>query len=683
VLTQHNDLTRDGANPNETILTTSNVNVNSFGLLFSLPVDGLVFAQPLYVPGVAIHGQGSHNILYVATEHNSVFAFDADKGTKYWQVSLGTSVPASVTGEVAIQTEIGITSTPAIDPGTGTLYVMANTYESGTQIYRLHALNIANGAEKFGGPVQISASVSGSGAESSNGSVPFDAAQELQRPAVTLVNGIVYLAFGSHDDIDPYHGWVLGYDASSLKQVQAFITTPNGGEGAVWMAGQGLVADSSNNLYLVTGNSTQNTENATGDFGESFLKLVPNGNSLTVGDYFKSMSYDYLNATDGDLGSAGAFSIPGTSYIGGGGKQGIFYLVDTSNMGGLNLSADQVVQEFQANNGIYNSPVFFNNTMYIWGASGPLLAYQFTGGQFNVSPSSQSAYSSPPGQTSAALSLSSNGNTPGTAIVWATSPSADPSTTSIGGNLYAYDASNLSNLLWSSLQNASRDSYGDYAKFVPPTVVNGKVYVATDSQQVVAYGLLAPPAPTAIPDFAISIDAASATAVPGGAAAFQFTVTPVNVSAFQTNLTLAASGLPPGATYSFSPASIAAGAGATAITLTINVPQTQASARPGFTNAGGNLADKGSGGLASGLSSLSFALLLLPFAGRLRRMGNGLSRRLSVLLLSVAAMAAVAGISGCGSQVDASARPAVDYTVTITATSGTLTHSATVTLTVN
>jgi hypothetical protein len=493
VLTQHNDLSRDGANPHETTLTTSNVNESTFGKVFSFPVDGLVFAQPLYVPAATIPGEGTHNIVYVATEHNSVYAFDADSGELYWQVSLGTSVPSAVIPAYVILNEVGITSTPVIDPVSGTIYVVPKTYENGQQIYRLHALDITTGKEKTGSPVEITATIAGLSPDSSSGGVlPFVPARQLQRAAVTLVNGVVYLAFTSHEDISPSHGWVLGYDASSLQQVQKFITTPNSDMGTIWMGGQGLVADSSNNLYLLTANSNEAWENLPGDYGESFLKLVPNGNSLTVGDYFKPFNYDYLNSVDGDVGSGGAFAIPGTNYIAGGGKQGLIYVVDTTKMGGLNMSADQVVQEFQATNyGLWGSPAFFNNTMYIWGRNYPLLAYPFNGTIFGTHQTSQSSvWASSSGETSGSVSVSSNGTEAGTAIVWATSPVSDPGHYTVGGTLYAFDATNLGNMLWSSAQNPSRDSYGNYAKFVAPTIANGKVYVATDSDQIAVYGLL-------------------------------------------------------------------------------------------------------------------------------------------------------------------------------------------------
>ena len=476
MLTQHNDLSRSGANPKETILTKSNVTESTFGKLFSIAIDGFTYAQPLYDAGVSISG-GTHNVLYVATAHDSVYAFDADSGTEYWHVSLGTPVPSSVINTQNILVEVGIIATPVIDPSSGTIYVTAKTYENSVQIFRLHALNISTGAEKFGGPVEISAG-------------SFDAAKENQRASLTLVNGVVYLAFGSHEDYTPYHGFVLGYSASTLQQVQVFNVTPNSGQGAIWMGGQGLVADSSNNIYAITANSTQSSENASDDYGESFIKLVPNGNSLTLADYFKANQYDSWNAGDVDLGSTGAFAIPGTSYIAGGSKSGLFFVVNTNNMGKLDTSSNQVVQEFQATNGLWGNPAFFNNVMYIWGVNEPLKAYKWNGSAFNTSPSSQSAYAPPGGTTSGTVSVSSNGTTAGTTIVWGTSPTGDPDHATVGGNLYAYDATNLGSLLWSTSQNASRDGYGNYAKFVAPTVANGKVYVGTDSKQVAVYGLL-------------------------------------------------------------------------------------------------------------------------------------------------------------------------------------------------
>jgi hypothetical protein len=441
---------------------------------------------------------GTHNVLFVATAHDSVYAFDADTGVQLWQKSLGIPVPSSVINTPNIQVEVGIISTPVIDPSTNTLYVVALTYENSVQIFRLHALDILNqGAEKLGGPIQIAAQYPGSAATNDGaGHVLFVAAQENQRAALTLVNGVIYMAFASHEDHDPYHGWVLAYSAANLQQLATYNTTPNGGEGGIWMAGQGLVADNNNNVYCLTGNSTRATENAAGDYNDSFLKLGLSGNALSVVDFFKAHDYDTLNLYDRDLGSGGAVAIPGTAYIVGGGKAGLLYLVDTNNMGKLH-STDQVVQEFQAENGLFGAPIFWNNpsapTLYVWGLNDSLKAFTYnsTTGKFNTPFAAASSVKTPNtgGDPCGALSLSSNQSVAGSGIVWATIPLADPDHATVHGRMYAFDATNVSKELWDSGQNASRDDYGNFAKFVPPTVANGKVYVATDSHQVCAYGL--------------------------------------------------------------------------------------------------------------------------------------------------------------------------------------------------
>jgi hypothetical protein len=522
VLTQHNDNSRTGANLNETILNTSNVNVSTFGKLFVMPVDGFVYAQPLYMPGVNMPNSGTHNVLLVATAHDSVYAFDADSGAQLWQKSLGVPVPSSVINTPNIQVEVGIISTPVVDPSTNTLYVVAKTYENSVQIFRLHALDILNqGAEKLGGPIQITALYNGSAIPNDGaGHVQFVAAKENQRAALTLVHGVVYVAFASHEDYTPYHGWVLAYSTANLQQIATYNTTPNGGEGGIWMSGQGLVADSNNNVYCLTGNSTQATENSVGDYGESFLKLALSGNALSVLDFFKPSNYDFLNVNDVDLGSGGAVGIPGTTYIVGGGKQGLLYLVNTNAMGKLQPT-DQVVQEFQANNGLWGSPVFWNNssapTLYVWGRSDSLKAFTYnqTTAKFNTPFAAASSVKTPTssGDPCGALSVSSNQSVAGSGIVWATIPLADPDHTTVHGRLYAFDATNVSKELWDSGQSAARDDYGNFAKFCPPTVANGKVYVATDSFQVCAYGLN-PPAAT--PKFKIGDNVTTTTTSTAG-----------------------------------------------------------------------------------------------------------------------------------------------------------------------
>jgi len=500
VLTQHNDNSRSGANLNETSLNTSNVKVSTFGKLFGIPVDGFVYAQPLYMPSVNLPNLGTHNILFVATAHDTVYAFDADTGAQLWQKSLGTPVPSSVINTPNILVEVGIISTPVIDPSTNTLYVVAKTYENSVQIFRLHALDILNqGAEKLGGPIQISAQYPGSAAQNDGaGHVLFVAAKENQRAALTLVNGVIYVAFASHEDYTPYHGWVLAYGAANLQQLATYNTTPNGGAGGIWMGGQGLVADSNNNVYCLTGNSVRATETSVGDYGESFLKLGLSGNALSVLDFFKPFNYDALNAVDTDLGSGGAVAIPGTVYITGVGKQGVLYLVNTNNMGQFHSTTDAVVQEFQATNG-WGAPVFWNKpsapTLYVWGVNDSLKAftYNLTTAKFNTPFAAASSVKTPSGggNPQGALSVSSNQSVAGSGIVWATIPSSNPEHATVHGKMYAFDATTLSEL-WDSGQNASRDDYGNFAKFASPTVANGKVYVATDSLQVCVYGLNPP-----------------------------------------------------------------------------------------------------------------------------------------------------------------------------------------------
>lgn len=321
VLTQHNDAGRSGANLSETVLTPSNVNANGFGKLFSVPVDGHVYAQILYVSGLTISG-GKHNVFFVATEHNSVYAYDADTGSPLWQVNLGPSVPSADINTPNMPVEIGITSTPVIDPASETLYCVAATKENGSYLYRLHALDLATGDEKLGGPTLIQASVPGTGAASVNGVITLDPFKHNNRPGLLLANGTIYMAFASHEDYNPYHGWVLAYSASTLQQTAVFNVTPNGSQGGIWQAGQGLTADASGNVYLMTGNGTTSAPSGGSDYGEAFLKMSQSGSTLSVSDWFIPNNYDSLNSYDTDLGSSGVLGIPGTSLIVGGGKEG-------------------------------------------------------------------------------------------------------------------------------------------------------------------------------------------------------------------------------------------------------------------------------------------------------------------------------------------------------------------------
>jgi hypothetical protein len=529
ILTHHNDSSRTGTNLSETVLNTSNVNVNQFGKLFSIPVDGQIYAQPLYVPNLSIPSQGTHNVLYVATEANSVFAFDADAGgSALWQKNLGTpancnpSTPDPLTyldcttpynAWYNMFPIVGITATPVIDPTTKTMYLVNVALVNGQQQHFLHALDLTTGNEKFAGPVQIQASVPGTGY--GGNTVVYDPVHARVRTALSLVNGLVVWGAGAYSDWQPYHGWVFAYNAATLQRVGAWCDTPNGTEGGIWQGGGGFVADAGGNVYLTSGNGDFD---GVKNFGMSVIKLGVSSSGINLLDFFSPSNEAILSSMDMDLGSSGPVGIPGTNYLVAGGKEGKLYLMDTSNLGKFNSSADQVVQEFQATTGpsgyyshIHGAPVYWKGPsgqfVYIWGESDHLKAFRFTGSAFQTTPASQSTSYAPDVGYAAVcatsggdnescmpggfLSLSANGNTAGTAIIWGnTALSGNAEAHIQPGILHAYDAGDLTKELWDSRQNASRDDYGYFAKFVPPTVANGKVYMATFSNQLVVYGIL-------------------------------------------------------------------------------------------------------------------------------------------------------------------------------------------------
>jgi hypothetical protein len=500
VVTQHNDNGRTGANLRETILNTSTVNSNAFGKLFSRLVDGCIYAQPLFVPGVPIPQKGAHNAIYVATEHDSVYAFDADDpaaSDPLWLVSLGDSVPSSdISPDYQDLTpEIGITSTPVIDSNSGTIYVVAKSKDESGCHQKLHALDITTGFEKLGGPVEISASVEGSGDGSVGGIISFNPLLQLNRPGLLLSSGVVYIAFGSHGDTDPYHGWVLGYSATTLQQVAVYNTTPDGGRGAIWMSGQGLTGDSLGNLYVVTANGTCDAAaNCGRNLGESFIKLTP---ALAPADWFTPLNRLDLDRDDLDVGSGGPVLLPGTSLIAAAGKDGVLRLVNTNGMGGFDPRANHDVQEFQATaNAFLGAPIYWTGpdghpAIYVWGGGDRLKAFTFADGKFAPEPVSESSMLAPTGlSNSAPLSLSANGSEAGSGIVWASCPEGgDANLHPVHGILRAFDASDLSVELWNTSADASRDDVGAFAKFCPPTVANGKVYVASFSGRLNVYGL--------------------------------------------------------------------------------------------------------------------------------------------------------------------------------------------------
>ena len=503
VLTQHNDNARTGANLRESVLNTQSVNVKTFGKLFTRMVDGYLYAQPLYVPNLRIPYKGLHNVIFLATAHNSMYAFDADDpkaDAPLWKINLGPSVPADevyTTRWTDMRVEIGITSTPVIDLPNKTVFVETKTKEKGTYVQRLHALDLTTGQEKTGSPVLIKAAVPGTGEASANGKVVFDPVKHLQRASLLLTGGVVYLGFGSHADNPPFHGWILGYDARTLAQTCVFNVTPNGAEGSVWQAGMGMAADNAGNIYAMTGNGTFDADSGGTDYGNSLLRLRPKAGSLTVMDYFTPYNQALLNVHDTDLGASGPLLIPGTTLILGGGKNGWLYLTRTTKMGHINSDSDsQIAQTFQitpAN--IHGSPVYWNGPkgpmVYVWAEFDYLKAFKLAAGKLIQTPASQSPAPVPDGMPGGFLSVSADGGKAGTGIVWASTPfDANANWETVPGILHAYDASDLSHELWNSKMNTGRDDLGMFAKFCPPTVVNGKVYLSTFSGQLQVYGLL-------------------------------------------------------------------------------------------------------------------------------------------------------------------------------------------------
>ena len=517
VTTQHNDIARTGANTTETILTLANVNTTTFGRLFSQTVDGYVYAQPLYVAGVKL-GTGTvqagttHNVVFVATENDSVYAFDADSNgganaSPLWKVSLIDSahgagsgekpVPQSDVATTDIVPQVGITGTPVIDTTTNTMYVVAkSTVSDTTFIQRLHALDITTGAEKFGGPMALSGSVSGTGNGSSGGKLNFDPKWENQRPGLLLLNGIVYIGFAAHGDNGSWHGWILAYNASNLQQTSVWCSSANSLGSGVWMSGTGLAADVPSGkpygrMFAVTGNGTFDalpTYTNSMSYGDSVVRLDLTNGVITVQDDFTPHDQASLNGSDLDQAAGGAVLLPDS--VGGGGRQlvqigksGRVYVLNRESLGGYNANnSTDPGQAVNLANGLWGSPAYWNGRVYIWPKSDSLRLYGFANGaitgQTSISNESAGTYSPSP-------SISANGTTNG--IVW--SLKTDNFGSQGQAILYAHDATNVATLLYSSTQNATRDNPGASVKFAVPTITNGKVYVGTETQ-ISVFGLL-------------------------------------------------------------------------------------------------------------------------------------------------------------------------------------------------
>src|SRR5712691_4558382 len=440
VLTQHNDNTRSGWNDNETALTTSNVNVQQFGQVFTLTVDDQVYAQPLVV-GHLLIGGGYHTVVYIATVNNTLYAFDGDNGRLYWRKSFtapGMRPPKNIdmTGACGgtytnFSGSIGIVGTPVIDAASGTIYFVARSTTGSTFVQDLHAVNILDGNEIAGGPKRITATSSGTGDGSVNGVIAFDAQRQNQRQGLTLLNGSVYVTFASHCDWGPYHGWILGYDAATLQQQVVYNATPNGYAGGMWESGTGMAADAQGNLYVVVGNGTVGDggdPTSLTNRGESALKLTPSGSTLQVASYFTPQDYQALNDSDLDYGTMGGFLIPNSLYFLTGAKHGNLYLLNTDAMGGYVPSADQVQQVVALGRSanMHCQAAYYKGSakefIYVWPENEPLHAIPFDPGRNVMDPQGQilaGGGGGPTGQSGAVLSVSSNGSTDGTGILWA------------------------------------------------------------------------------------------------------------------------------------------------------------------------------------------------------------------------------------------------------------------------
>jgi hypothetical protein len=500
VITYHYNVYRQGYTSQENTLTTSNVNSTAFGKVNFLATDGKVDAQPLYVTKQFIGG-GLSNTLYVATENDSLYAYAADTGRQFWRVSaLGSGeTPSDDHGCSQITPQIGIPNTPVIDKAAGpngAIYFVAMTKDSSGHYHqRLHALDLTTGAELFGGPKEITATFPGTGDGSQNGQVVFSPGQYAERAGLLQYGTTIYIAFTSHCDARPYTGWLMAYNSRTLAQISVLDVTPNGNEGAIWMAGTGLAADSSGNVYFLDGNGTFDTTMnsqgfpASGDYGNAFMKVSSSSGQLQVADYFNMYNTVQESRADEDLGSGGAIVLPDlTDNNGqvhhlavGAGKDTNIYVINRDNMGKFNSSNNNAVyQELQGvlPGGAWSSPAYFNNTVYYGDVGDNLKAFAISNAKLSTTPVSQTSNAFPYPGTTPTISAHGTSN----AIIWAVANSSP-------AVLHAYDATNLSHELYNSSQAGSRDQFGAGNKFITPVVANGKVFVGTPTG-VAVFGLL-------------------------------------------------------------------------------------------------------------------------------------------------------------------------------------------------
>jgi hypothetical protein len=488
---------RTGANLKETVLTLQTVNAGGFGKLFTLRVDGDLYAQPLYLPQLSIPGKGKHNVIFLATEHDSVYAFDADAlGDPLWHVSFinaaagVTTIPARDVRCPFIRPEVGITPTPVIDTESGTIYVLARTKESGTYVQKLHALDVLTGAEKFGGPVAVKASIPRKVVGVFNSTVAFDPLRENPRAALLLSRGKVYVTWASSCDVGPYYGWVMAYDARSLAQAAVFNAAPDGGEAGIWQSDAGPAADAEGNIYPVTGNGKFTASSGGKDYGDTALKLALTPSGFQVRDSFTPSNQQRLNDEDLDLGSLGPLLLPDQPgahprLLLTGDKAGTIYVIDRDGMGGFVSGKNGYpVQTFQVKGGCYGAAAYWNQHVFLVCSYDSLRDYKIENGKLPAQPVAQTAEEfANPGAT---VTVSSNGTRNG--ILWLVETKAWNAADQFAV-LHAYDAANITHELYNSSKNLSRDGPGLAVRFVIPTVMNGRVYIGAKSELDV-YGLL-------------------------------------------------------------------------------------------------------------------------------------------------------------------------------------------------
>jgi hypothetical protein len=516
VLTQHNNNSRTGWNDQEMVLNKRNVKTDSFGIIFSRPVDDQIYAQPL-VANVNMGSAGQKNVVFIATVNNTVYAFDADAPnavTPYWQVSLNpigwraiknTETACGANNYHDFSGNFGIVGTPVIDLPSNTLYVVAKSVSgSPATSFRqeLHALDLSTGAEKAGSPVTIAAQVTGNGSGNSGGIIRFDPQLENQRSGLLLDHGVVYITWASHGDCGNYHGWIIGYDKTTLAQKYVYNTTPDGSQGGIWMSGCGLSADENGNIYAAVGNGSVGKNGVPADItnrSESALKLTPSGNTLTVASFFTPSNYQILEEGDKDFGVTGMILLPNQNQAISGAKDGSLYLMNRDALGGYNSTSNQVVQSYNENNtNAHNlsSLTYYQGTsknfVYIWSDNAPLRAFPYNTNTHTLDLANIVSQNTngPAGYNGAFISGSSNAMVDSTAILWVSHAAngCNANQQTCPGIVRAFDALDVSKELWNS-SLLFRDNPGNYAKFNCPTVVNGKVYLATFSNRLVVYGI--------------------------------------------------------------------------------------------------------------------------------------------------------------------------------------------------